>query len=81
MRQGPAPPRPARSSAIALALLALLAAVVIVNLLVSLPQFLFYGIAGGLVFCLLIIGRDALLATQHTLDTPSPPASPDRNDH
>lgn len=80
MTQDAPPPPPARARPIALALLALLAAVFILNLIVGLPQFLLYGIAGGLVFCLIIVGRDALLAAQRALDTPPPPEQPDPNE-
>ena len=50
-------------------LVALLALVVLGRLLLGLPDFLTYGLAGGLTFCLLIIGRDRLLAAQRQLDS------------
>ncbi len=80
MTQNAPPPQPARTRPIALALLALLAAVFILNLIVGLPQFILYGLVGGLVFCLIIVGRDALLAAQRTLDTPPPHEPPERSD-
>lgn len=63
-----APPAPSRGRFLIAALLALLVTVAIVHLLVGLPAFLFYGLAGGLIFCLLIAGRDRLLAAQWQLD-------------
>ncbi|HEY8602631.1 MAG TPA: hypothetical protein VIL85_29705 [Thermomicrobiales bacterium] len=64
------PPRPARTRAIITILLALFAAVLIVQVIVGLPQFVFYGLIGGLVFCLIIVGRDRLLAAQRMMEPP-----------
>lgn len=61
-------PAPARGRFLIPALLALLAAVALIHLLVGLPEFLLYGLAGGLIFCLLIAGRDRLLTAQRQLD-------------
>lgn len=66
----PEPARPAPTRTIITVLLALFAAVLIVQLIVSLPQFVFYGIIGGLVFCLIIVGRDRLLAAQRMMEPP-----------
>jgi hypothetical protein len=64
-------PPPARlpSRVLILILLALLILVALGRLLFGLPDFLLYGLAGGLIFCLLIIGRDRLLAAQRRLDS------------
>jgi len=66
----PQPARPAPTHTIIIVLLALFAVVLIVQLLIGLPQFVFYGLIGGLVFCLIIIGRDRLLAAQRMMEPP-----------
>ncbi len=77
----PVPSRPAPTRAIIIVMLALFAAVLIVQMIVGLPRFVFYGLIGGLVFCLLIIGRDRLLTTQRMLEPPpqqEPPTDDDQ---
>lgn len=61
-------PAPSRARLLIPLLLALVALVAIVRLSIGLPDFLLYGLVGGLVFCLLIVGRDTLLAAQRHLD-------------
>jgi uncharacterized protein (DUF58 family) len=60
---------PQRARRAALTLLALLALVLIVRLLVGLPAIVFFGLAGGLVFSLVIIGLDLLHNAARKLDT------------
>jgi hypothetical protein len=57
--------RPRRA---ALDLLTLLALVLIVRLLVGLPPIVFFGLAGGLVFSLVIIGLDLFHNAARKLD-------------
>ena len=78
MKPEPAPPAPTRT--IITALLALFATVLIVQLIVGLPQFVFYGLGGGLVFCLIIVGRDRLLAAQRMMEPPPAQEPPSDND-
>lgn len=66
----PKPARPTPTRTIIVVLFALFAAVLIAQLVVGLPQFVFYGLSGGLGFCLLIIGRDRLLAAQRMMEPP-----------
>lgn len=66
----PQPARPAPTRTIIIVLLAIFAVVLIVQLIVGLPQFVFYGFIGGLVFCLIIVGRDRLLAAQRMMEPP-----------
>lgn len=78
----PQPTRPAQTRTIITIitiLLAFFAAVLIVQLIIGLPQFVFYGLIGGLVFCLIIVGRDRLLAAQRMLEPP-PPQEPPADD-
>ena len=75
----PQPTRPAQTRTIITVLLAFFAAVLIVQLIIGLPQFVFYGLIGGLVFCLIIVGRDRLLAAQRMLEPP-PPQEPPADD-
>ncbi len=77
MNPQPAPPAPTRT--IIIVLLAIFAVVLIVQLIVGLPQFVLYGLIGGLVFCLIIIGRDRLLTAQRMLEPP-PPQEPPADD-
>jgi purine-cytosine permease-like protein len=72
----PEPARPAPTRTIITILLALFAAVLIVQLIVGLPQFVFYGLIGGLVFCMIIVGRDRLLAAQRMMEPPPTQAPP-----
>ena len=60
----------ARARAIVLTILGLLVAVVIAHLAIGLPLYLLYGLGGGLIFCLIIVGRDRLLDAQRSLDKP-----------
>jgi len=76
----PVPARPAPTRTIIIALLALFAVVLIVQLIVDLPQFVFYGLIGGLIFCVIIIGRDRLLAAQQMLEPPPPKEPPTDDD-
>ena len=57
-----------RARRAALALLALLAAVLIVRLTFGLPRLVFFGLAGGLLFSLAIIGLDLLHNAARKLD-------------
>lgn len=75
----PEPTRPAPTRTILTVLLALFATVLIVQLIVGLPQFIFYGLVGGLVFCLIIVGRDRLLAAQRMMER-SPDQEPPPDD-
>ena len=63
-----APPPTRGRVRVLIPLLLLLILVVLGHFLFGLPDFLTYGLAGGLIFCLLIIGRDRLLAAQRQLD-------------
>jgi hypothetical protein len=76
----PEPARPAPARTIITVLLGLFAAVLIVQLIVGLPQFVFYGLIGGLVFCLIIVGRDRLLAAQRMMERPPSQELPPEND-
>ena len=76
----PEPARPAPTRTIITVLLALFAAVLIVQLIVGLPQFVFYGLIGGIIFCLIIVGRDRLLAAQRMMEPPPSQEPPSDND-
>jgi hypothetical protein len=78
MKPGPTRPAPART--IITVLLGLFAVVLVVQLIFGLPQFVFYGFIGGLVFCLVIVGRDRLLAAQRMIEPP-PAQEPQSDDN
>ena len=71
---------PARGRTIALALVAALLIVAVLWRL-GVPDTLVYGLAGGIVACLLIVGRDRLLgAGRHLGERDDPPPPPPRDD-
>jgi hypothetical protein len=56
----PEPTSPRRARGVALTLLALVALVLIVRLTFSIPPIVFFGLIGGLVMSLIIVGLDLL---------------------
>lgn len=62
------PPASSRARVLIPLFLGLLALVVVVHLIIGLPEFLLYGLVGGLIFCVLIVGRDTLLAAQRNVE-------------
>lgn len=72
----PQHPSPTRTRIIARALLVLLALVLILRLL-GLSPYLAYGLAGGLLACLIVIGLDRLHSIERALDERGSPPHDD----
>lgn len=64
----PEPTSPRRARGIALTLLALLALVLIVRLAFDLPPIIFFGLVGGLVMSLVIVGLDLLHSIERKIE-------------
>jgi hypothetical protein len=64
----PEPTSPRRARGVALALLALLALVLIVRLTFSIPPIIFFGLVGGLVMSLVIVGLDLVHSIERKID-------------
>jgi Flp pilus assembly protein TadB len=68
----PVPDRRPRARVAALAILALLAAVLVAHLAIGLSPVLLYGLVGGLILCLVIVGLDLLHSVERKLDRQRP---------
>lgn len=62
------PPTPIRARRLVPILFSLLALVAIVHLAIGLPDFLLFGLVGGLALCLLVVLRDSLLTARQQLE-------------
>lgn len=78
MIPAPAPPNRARSTA--LGLLAGIGLVLLIQLVIGIPTLIVYGLIGGLLLSLVIVGLDLLHTVERTSDAPEPPAASDERE-
>ena len=62
------PPAPSRPRFLVPLLFGLLALVALIHQTIGLPDFLLYGLVGGLALCLLVVARDSLLMARRQIE-------------
>ncbi len=76
----PAPAPPSRARGTALGLLAGIGLVLLIQLVIGLPTLIVYGLIGGLLLSLVIVGLDLLHTVERTPGAPEPPGASDERE-